>query len=85
MDFFKTLKEKSRTQKKAFIEKQAEDMITLSDFDNGLFIAYGGTPFIPIESSWTSKEIVDELSKLRTNFINSRMKEEGLTRIAAVL
>lgn len=85
MEFIRTLREKSQTQRQATIERQAEDMITLSDFNNELFIAYGGTPFIPIDASWTSKEIVEELSKLRNNFVNSRMKEAGLTRIAAVL
>lgn len=85
MEFIRTLREKSQTQRQATIERQAEDMITLSDFNNELFIAYGGTPFIPIDASWTSKEIVEELSKLRNNFVNSRMKEVGLTRIAAAL
>lgn len=85
MEFIRTLREKSQTQRQATIERQAEDMITLSDFNNELFIAYGGTPFIPIDASWTSKEIVEELSKLRNNFVNSRMKEAGLTRIAAAL
>ena len=62
----------------------AEETITLKDFDNGLFIAYNGTPLAPVEPSWTTKEIVQQLSVFRQNFINSKMKENGL-RIAATL
>ena len=85
MGIFRTLREKNQTQRHALIERQAEETIQLADFDNEIFIAYNGTPLVAVDENWTSKEIVDELSKLRQNFVNSRMKEQGLTRIAAAL
>lgn len=53
----------------------AEETITLSDFESSMYIAYNGTPFVPIKEEWTSKEIIEELTKLRQNFINAKMKE----------
>ena len=84
MEFIRTLREKSQTKRQEEIEMMAEETITLKDFDNSLFIAYNGTPLAPIEPSWTTKEIVQQLSVFRQNFINSKMKENGL-RIAAAL
>lgn len=85
MEFIRTIKEKSQTKKQETIAKLAEETITLQDFDSSLFIAYNGVPLAPIESSWTTKEIVQQLSVFRNNFINSKMKSEGLSRVAAVL
>lgn len=85
MEFIRTIKEKSQTKKQEAIAKLAEDLITIQDFDDSLFIAYNGTPLAPIDASWTTKEIVQQLSIFRHNFINSRMKQEGLSRVAAVL
>jgi hypothetical protein len=85
MEFIRTIKEKSQTKKQEAIAKLAESLITIQDFDNSLFIAYNGTPLAPIEPSWTTKEIVQQLSIFRSNFVNSRLKEEGLPRIAAIL
>jgi hypothetical protein len=84
MEFIRTLREKSQTKRQEEIERMAEETITLKDFDNSLFIAYNGTPLAPVEPSWTTKEIVQQLSVFRQNFINSKMKENGL-RIAATL
>ena len=78
MEFIRTLREKQQTARQESIQKQSESIITLSDFAGELFIAYGGVPFVPINNSWTSKEIVEELSLLRNNYIRARMKEEGL-------
>lgn len=75
MELIRTLREKSQTRKQAEIQRQAEEMITLSDFDSSLYIAYMGTPFVPIDEGWTSKQIVEELSKLRTNYINAKLKQ----------
>lgn len=75
MEFIRTLKEKSQTKREENIRKQAEDLITLSDFDSSLYIAYQGTPLVPIKEEWTSKEIVQELDKIRQNFINSKIKQ----------
>ena len=75
MKLIQTLKEKSQAKKKKEIQRQAEEVITLSDFDSNLFIAYNGTPFVPIKEDWTSKQIIEELAKLRQNFINAKLKE----------
>ena len=85
MEFIRTIKEKSQTKRQEEIERMAEDIITIRDFDNSLFIAYNGTPLAPIEPSWTTKEIVQQLSVFRNNYINGKMREAGLPRIAAVL
>lgn len=75
MELIRTLREKSQTKKQESIHRQAEEVITLSDFDSNLFIAYNGTPFVPIKEDWTSKQIIEELAKLRQNFINAKLKE----------
>jgi len=46
----------------------------LTDFGSSLYIAYNGTSLIEIDKNWTSDEILQELSKLRNNYINSNMK-----------
>lgn len=74
MEFIRTLRERSQTKKEEEVQKISEQVITLSDFDSSLYIAYNGTPFVPIKEEWTSKEIVEELSKLRQNFINAKLK-----------
>jgi hypothetical protein len=78
MEFIRTIREKQQTKRQAEIERQAEEFITLQDFDNELFIAYNGTPLAPIDPSWTTKEIVQQLSVFRTNYINSKIKNPGL-------
>jgi hypothetical protein len=74
MELIRTLREKSQTKKQEEIQKQAEETITLSDFDNSIYIAFAGTPLVPIKEEWTSKKIVEELYKLRQNYINSKLK-----------
>ena len=74
MEFIRTLREKFQTEREEEIQKMSEQVITLSDFDSSLYIAYNGTPFVPIKEEWTSKEIMEELSKLRQNFINAKLK-----------
>ena len=85
MEFIRTIRERQQTKRQVEIHRQAEELITIQDFDDNLFIAYNGTPLAPIESSWTTKEIVQQLSIFRSNFVNSRMREVGIQRIAAVL
>lgn len=75
MELIKSLREKSQTKREEDIRRQAEDLITLSDFNSSLYIAYQGTPLVPIKEEWTSKEIVQELDKIRQNFINSKIKQ----------
>ena len=77
MELIRTLREKSQTKRQQDIQRLAEETITLSlsDFENRLYIAYAGTPLIPIQENWTSKDIVEEPTKLRQNYINSKTKE----------
>lgn len=77
MAFIKEFKEKRQLQREAGIREQAELIIRLADFDNDIYIAYNGTPLVPVKEEWTSKEIISELSKLRSNYINSKLKENG--------
>ena len=78
MELIRTLREKSQTKREEDIRRMSEEVITLADFDSSLYIAFQGTPLVPIEESWTSKEIFEELSKVRQNFINSKKKAQGL-------
>jgi hypothetical protein len=78
MELFRTFRERRNIRRQTEIQQQAEDLITLQDFNNSLFIAYHGTPLAPIDVSWTTKEIVQQLSVFRNNFIQSRMKESGM-------
>ena len=78
MEFIRTIREKQRTKRQAEIELKAEELITLTDFNDSIYIAYNGTPLAPIDPSWTTKEIVQQLSISRKNFISSRLKDEGL-------
>ena len=79
MELIRTLRQKQQTQRQYDIQRQAEDTICLSDFDNDMYIAYCGTPLVPINKEWTSVQILEELAKLRQNFINSKMKQQGLS------
>ena len=69
----RTLREKSQTRKEEEVSKRAEDLITLSDFDSSLYISYAGNPLLPIDENWTSKQIVEELSKIRANYIRAQL------------
>lgn len=75
MELIKTIREKQQTKRQTEIHQQAVDAITLSDFDNNLYIAYNGMPLIAVESASTTNEILQELAKIRQNYINVRMKE----------
>lgn len=74
MEFIRTLRNKHQTARQNDIAMQAEARIRVSDFDNTLFIAFDGTPLVPIEKDWTTKEIVQQLSIMRNNYINSKLK-----------
>ena len=74
MELIRTLRERFQTKKQMEILQLAEETITLSDFDSQLYIAYAGTSFVPIQEDWTSKQIVEELAKLRQNYCNAKIK-----------
>lgn len=78
MELIRTLREKSQTKREEDIRRMSEEVITLADFDSSLYIAFQGTPLVPIEESWTSKEIFEELNKVRQNYIKSKKKAQGL-------
>ena len=78
MELIRTLREKSQTKREEDIRRMSEEVITLADFDYSLYIAFQGTPLVPIEESWTSKEIFEELNKVRQNYIKSKKKAQGL-------
>ena len=89
MEFIRTLfksdPEKQETKRQNTFRQQAEELITVTDFADSLYIAYNGTPLAPIDPSWTTKEIVQQLSIFRNNFINSKMDELHHPRVAAML
>ena len=74
MEFFKKLREKSQSKLMEDIQERSKEVITLTDFDSSLYIAYNGTSLVEIDKSWASDRIIQELSKLRQNYINSNMK-----------
>lgn len=73
MGFIKSIKQKYQTQRENEINDRAESLITVIDFAGDLYVAYSGIPLIPIDRKWTSKEILDELSLVRQNYVNSQM------------
>ena len=85
MELFRTIREKSQTRKEEEIRVIATERISISDFDNQLYIAFDGAPLVLLDENLACKQIVGELSRVRENYINSRLKDEGLPRIAAVL
>ena len=74
MEFIRTIRDRQVTKHQDDLSKQAEEKIYLSDFDNNLYIAYDGIPLVPIGEDWLPQDIIAELSKLRQNYINSKMK-----------
>ena len=75
MELIRTLREKAQTKRQHDIQQMSEEFITLSDFAGSIFIAFQGCPLVPIKEDWTSKQIVEELDKVRQNFINSKLKQ----------
>lgn len=77
MEFIRTIRERQQTARQEGIRKEAEEVITLEDFDNTLFIAYQGTPLIGIQEDWTPKQIVEQLNIVRQNYVNSMFKKHS--------
>lgn len=74
MEFIRTIRFKQQTAKEESLAKEAEKVITLSDFANTLYIAYNGVPYIQIDDNATPKDIIQQLSVVRNNYINARSK-----------
>ena len=84
MEWIKTFREKQQTSKQNSITMQAHEVICLDDFDGKIYIAYQGTPLIPVEETWTQKEIVAKLEETRNGYISYKMKQGGLPKAAAL-
>lgn len=84
MEFIRTFREKQQTARQNSISEQAYDAICLSDFDNKIYIAYNGAPLVPIEESWTPKEILKKLEETRSNYIEYKIKQLNKPSVAAV-
>lgn len=84
MEFIRTIRERHQTKREEDIHKLSEDLITLSDFESDLYIAYQGTPLVPIKKEWTSEEIIQELQKVRQNFVNAKLKSLNMPRMPII-
>lgn len=85
MEFIRTIREKQQTSKQNNIVMQAHEAICLSDFDDKIYIAYCGTPLIPIEDTWTQKDIIKKLKETRDSYINYEMKKLNQPKVAIIL
>lgn len=89
MELIRTLKEKRQANKQIKHQRQfiqaSEDYIRLSDFDNDMYIAYNDLPLVPIDRNWTVPQILEKLNEVRQNYVNAKMKEDGLPKLAAIL
>lgn len=77
MEFIRTIRERQQTARQEGIMKEAEEVITLADFDNTLYIAYHGTPLLGVQEDWTPKQILEQLNIVRQNYINSQFKKHS--------
>lgn len=75
MEFIRTIREKQQTSRQKSIREQAHNCICLDDFDGNIYIAYNGTPLIPVEDSWTPQDILRKLEETRKGYINYEMKK----------
>lgn len=72
------------TARQNSIAEEASNNIFLSDFDGKIYIAFRGAPMIPIEDTWTPKEILKKLKDTRTNYMEYRNKQFGKAAGAAM-
>lgn len=82
MEFIRTIREKQQTSHQKSVNEQAHNVICLDDFDGKIYIAYNGTPLIPIEESWTQKEILKKLEDTRSSYISYKMKQFNQSKAA---
>lgn len=84
MEFIRSIREKRQTSCQNDIVQQAHDYIGLDDFDGKIYIAYQGTPLIPVDDKWTQKEIIAKLDETRKGYISYRMNQEATPMVAAM-
>lgn len=75
MEFLNSFKEKKMTSRQREINEEATSNITLTDFENKIFIAYNSTPLIPVEDTWTPTEILTKLEETRNGYIEYKMSK----------
>lgn len=75
MEFIRSFKEKQASSRQKDIMLQAQRDVYLDDFDDKIFITFNDVPFIPIEDSWTQKEILEKLKETRDSYIKYKMKQ----------
>ena len=74
MEFINNWKEKSHHRREEEVRVMANEFITLSDFDNKLYVAFQGTPLIVIDENLSVPDILKKLQEIRNNYINSKLK-----------
>ena len=85
MEFTRTIRDRQITKHQDDLVKEAERKICIDDFDSNIYIAYDGTPLIPIEEDWLPQDIIAELSKLRQSYVKGKMKDYEPTFIESLL
>ena len=85
MELIRSLREKQRTARQQDIITEASEYICLCDFNSKIYISYRGTPMVPVEESWTPKEILKKLKDTRSGYIEYRNKQLGKSAATAVL
>lgn len=75
MNIFARFKRDRQEAKERELTRQANQRIGVRDFEGHLYIAYDGTPLVPVKDEWTPKEIVAQLDILRENFVKSKLTE----------
>ena len=75
MNIFSKLKQDRREAKERELKRQAHQRIGVRDFEGSLYIAYDGTPLVPVKDEWTPKDIVDKINILRVNYVKGRKNE----------
>ena len=75
MEFLNKFKEHQQTARQKDIYQQAKNNIKLIDFDDKIYIAFSNTPLIPVEESWTQKDIINKLTELRKSYIDYEMRQ----------
>lgn len=83
MNIFARFKRDRQEAKERELTRQANQRIGVRDFEGHLYIAYDGTPLVPVKDEWTPKEIVAQLDILRGNYVKGR-RYEIASRGAAV-
>jgi hypothetical protein len=74
MEFLNSLREKAQHRKAEEAVRLASEYITLSDFDDRIYIAFQDNPLIVIDEDWTAEDIMKKLQEVRDNYIESKIK-----------